>query len=334
MKENIRALASRIVVGTGMSALGRRMGRRDGAFILYGHRVSDDDEGYMRGLKPEWLDEQLAYLTRHYEIIPLNTLVECLENGRPVPERSVVLTFDDGFRDNLTNAFPILQKHHAPATIFVVTGSLTHGDLPWSQRLGYLFQHTSERVLNHPLAGAEGLELSTEADRRAAYQAVKRPISRMGREPRDAAIAEIANLLRVEPPRDRMLSWDDARDLLAAGIEIGAHTYSHPLLAQMEPEEARWELRKSREDLKAYLGVEHPSFCFPGGSRSPGLFDEVRNAGYRSVFDSRRRVRVNRVGTVTQYSLSRVGLPNAKAVQLEAEIDGPFHGFRNIFHKD
>jgi peptidoglycan/xylan/chitin deacetylase (PgdA/CDA1 family) len=333
VKETLRTLASQTVVRTGMSALGRRLGKRDGALILYGHRVSDDDEGYLQGLKPEWLEQQLAYLTRHYEVIPLRTLVECFEQKRPVPQRSVVLTFDDGFRDNLTNAFPILQKYGVPATIFVVTGSLTHGDLPWSQRLGYIFQHTTEATLRQPLVAEGEWDLSTPEARVAAYSKAKQPIREMGREARDRTIAKIAAELRVEPPRDRMLTWGHARELQAAGFEIGAHTYSHPLLAKIPLEEARWEMASSMQDLKDRLGVGRPAFCFPAGSQNAELRSLVENMGFRSVFIPNRRIRQNSLGTVNQHSLSRLGMPNAPSVNLEAEMDGPFFAMRKMLDR-
>ena len=81
MKERLRDLASRLLVGSGATRLGRHWGDRDGTFVFYGHRVADDDEGFFQGLPPRWLRDQLAYLTRHYEVIPLRTLVACIEEG-------------------------------------------------------------------------------------------------------------------------------------------------------------------------------------------------------------------------------------------------------------
>ena len=101
LKEAVRNTMSRVVVWTGMTAVGRKLFPKDGTMILYGHRIADDEEGYLQGVAPSDLDGQLAYLARNYEIIALRELTTCLEEGRPVPRRSVVLTFDDGFRDNL-----------------------------------------------------------------------------------------------------------------------------------------------------------------------------------------------------------------------------------------
>lgn len=330
VKEKLRTLASHAVVRGRISRLGRLVGDREGAFILYGHRVADDDEGYMQGLPPRWLDEQLAYLTRHYEVISLARLVACLERGERVPSRSVVLTFDDGFRDNYENALPLLQKHGVPATIFLVTGALSHGDLPWSQRLGYLFQNTDAPELPADLAEGGPLSLITAGERKAAYRAIKPGVARLGRERRDERISALSRALRVEPPRDRMMTWHQAREMQAYGVELGAHTYSHPLLAAMEPEEARWEMERSRDDLARELGVERPTFCFPAGSMSPSLLSSVPKLGFRSCFLPGQGIRINALGRVDPFSLARVGMPNAPAVYLEAELDGPFHALRTL----
>lgn len=330
IKEPLRRLASRMVVGSGASRLGRRLRHDQGCVILYGHRVSDNDEGYMQGLRPQRLDEQLSYLGRHYQIISLDDLLHCYERNQPVPARSVVLTFDDGFRDNLDNAFPILQKHGVPATVFVVTGSLSNGELPWSQRLGYLFQHSDCAEIMHPLTGPEPRPLTSDQQRRAAWQACKPALSAMAWQQRDEMIAALAKLLAVEPPRDRMLSWPQARQLMAAGIQIGAHTWSHALLARIAPAEASWEMRKSRDDLREHLGIERPAFCFPAGSTNPQLQAHAAELGFRSAFLPGRPIRINTLRNADPFSLCRVGLPDAPAWQLEAELDGPFHGLRKL----
>ena len=72
LKEIIRRCLSQIIVRGTISALGRAAFPKRGALILYGHRLAADDEGYLQGLRPKWFEEQLAYLTRHYEIISLS----------------------------------------------------------------------------------------------------------------------------------------------------------------------------------------------------------------------------------------------------------------------
>jgi peptidoglycan/xylan/chitin deacetylase (PgdA/CDA1 family) len=330
VKELVRDVASRILVAAGVTRLGRRARDQDGTLILYGHRVADDDEAFFQGLPPRFLREQLAYLTRHYEVIALSTLVEHIEAGRKPPPKSVVLTFDDGFRDNLENAAPILEEFGVPATIFVVTQSLTDGRLPWSQRLGFLFQHTEADEVQHDLLGPDPVTLSDDAERRRVYARMMQRLMPLERVPRDAVIDELVAALDVAPPMDRMMTWEHASDMRARGHEIGSHTYSHALLGRVPSTEARWELERAMFDLEEHLGLQRPTFCFPAGSTTPTLPDLVRELGYRSCFVPNRGRRLNRPPDIDTFSLVRVGLPNAPAVQLEAELDGPFHPLRRL----
>lgn len=332
-KESLRALASYAVVHTGLCALGRRLFPKPGAVIFYGHRVAADDEGYLPGLRPEWLDAQLAYLTRHYEVLSLSRLLLCYEQRQPVPARSVVLTFDDGFRDNLTHALPILQRHGVTATVFLVTGCISSGELPWPQALGWMFQHTPRRAVTLEIAGeSRELDLSHPRARQRAYALAKRYLGTLPRRERESRLAAWGRALQVEPPRDRMLSWADVAAMRAAGIEFGAHTVSHPWLAEMPFAEAREEMERSREALREHLGLARPPFCFPAGSCNEPLRRLARELGFRSAFLPHPPHRVNTLENSHPFALGRLGLPNAPAVYLEAELDGPLPVVRGWLH--
>ena len=331
LKETARLFVSRLLVRSGITAVSRTLLPKQGAHIFYGHRVTHDDEGYLQGLSPKWFDEQLTYLTRHYEVIPLTDLVRCLEDRRPVPKGSVVLTFDDGFRDNLENAWPILEKYHVTATIFLVTGSVTSGELPWSQRLGVMFQKSSEPILRHAISGPEPMDLSSDPARKRSYDVIKRGMMTMDRDDRERGLVDLEQALGVNPPRDRMLSWKDAEYLKSRGIEIGAHTYTHPYLARISNAAATWEMERSRDDLRRQLGIERPVFCFPAGSLTPQLVDTARRLGFRGSFMPSPMNRVNTLETVDPFSMRRTGLPNGPAVQLEAELDGPLPSLRQMY---
>ncbi len=338
MNGSVKVLARRIVsraaVASGWCAVQRRVMRKEGAYIFYGHRVATDDEGYLQGLRPEWLDAQLAYLTRHYEVLSLSELVRYFETRQPVPPRSAVITFDDGFRDNLTTALPILQKYRVPATIFLVTGCISSGELPWPQYLGYLFQHTSRTAVVATVAGArQELDLGTTLSRRQAYLLVKDVLGRLPRSERERQLKQWCRLLDVDPPCDRMLSWSEVEEMRTAGVEFGAHTYSHPWLAFIPPDEAREEIERSRDDLATRLGVVRPPFCFPGGSFTEELMALVPQMGFASCFRPSPRHRVNSLATATAFSLGRLGLPNGPAAELVAEIDGPLPTFRRWFRR-
>lgn len=337
VKELLRATASRLLVSAGVCALGRTLFPKNGALIFYGHRVAADEEGYLAGLRPEWLDQQLAYLTRHYELLTLSQLLRCYEQRQPVPARTVVITFDDGFRDNLLNGWPILKRYGVRPAIFVVTGCVASGELPWPQRLGVLFQLTRRTQLEvrglDSSCKAFELPLQTPAERRRAYLRLKALLRDLPREARQAWLTRLARDLDVDPPRDRMLSWAELKELQAAGWEIGAHTFSHPWLARIPPAEAREEMTRSRDDLRQHLGIEHPSFCFPAGSHNAELMRLARTLGFRSAFQPNPPQRVNTLENTHPFALGRMGLPIAPACQLEAELDGPLPLLRRGFYR-
>ena len=331
LKELVRMGLSRGIVGAGVASLGRKVCPKNGALILYGHRVEDNDEGCLQGLRPSWLNEQLEYLSRHYQFLSLSKLLDCYEQQQPIPPNSVVITFDDGFRDNFTNAYPILQRYHVPATVFLVTGCVSSGDLPWPQKVGYLFQKTKVDTLCHVTTDEKYLKLRSPKERDLARRIVWNGLEHMPRVEREQNIEELSKLLQVEVPRDRMLTWDQVETMRKGGIEFGAHTFSHPWMALQSPEEARMEMEASLYDIQNRLGITRPPFVFPGGSFTSDLVKMAISVGFRCVVQPRDTVRVNSLEVNDQFSLSRVGLPNAPGVILEAELDGPFHALRGLY---
>jgi len=265
--------------------------------------------------------------------LSLSELLRHIEVGERVPSRSVVITMDDGFRDNYTQGLPLFKKYRVPATVFLTTGCLDSGELPWSQRLGCLFQQTTAETLRHPAAGRRPLPLVTKEDRKTAYRLVKEPMKKMGQVPREDLLLEFEALLETRAPKDRMMTWDMAREMMGAGVEMGGHTVSHSLLAYLDKDEATRELRLSKERLEAELNVKSPPFCFPAGSWTPELVGLVRELGYRSVFTSKANLRWNQLKRVDTFSLSRIGLPNSRGLYLQAEIDGGLHNLRQAFRR-
>lgn len=330
-KEVIRRSLSRVATKSGLTWTRRRLFPKLGALILYCHRVRADDDGFLEAVRPDWFADQLAYLGRHYEIIALEDLLSLFEARQEIPRNAAVITMDDGFRDNFEFAFPLLKRACIPATVFLTTGAVSTGLLPWSQRLGVLFQTTPLEEVPAEVPEAKGLWLDSPEARRAAYSLVKPCFRSLGRIEREERLATLEVTLRVEAPRDRMLTWDQVREMKANGVSFGAHTYSHPLLALISRQEAVWEMERSREDLREQLGLRNPPFAFPGGSYNVELLSEVQRLGFRSAFTVERRDRVNRLSNADPYSLRRVGFPNAPAYVLEAELDGPFEIVRNLY---
>jgi peptidoglycan/xylan/chitin deacetylase (PgdA/CDA1 family) len=331
LKELTRMGLSQVMVGVGVARASRKFYPKNGAIIFYGHRVTDDDEGCLQGLRPSWLAEQLDYLSRHYHFISLSKLIDYYERRESIPPNSVIMTFDDGFRDNFTNAYPILQQYHVPATVFLATGCVSSGDLPWPQQVGCLFQKTKVDRLCHVTTQKIPVMLKSPRDRNTARAAVMEALGPMPRVERERSVAELSDLLHVEIPRDRMLTWEQVKTMQNGGIEFGAHSFSHPWMPLLSLEEARWEMEASLQDIQRHCGGIRPPFAFPAGLRTPDLVKLAISVGFRSVFQTHYNLRVNQIGVNDQFSLSRMGLPNAPGVILEVELDGPFHALRKLY---
>jgi peptidoglycan/xylan/chitin deacetylase (PgdA/CDA1 family) len=128
-----------------------------------------------------------------------------------------------------------------------------------------------------------------------------------------------------------MLTWDQVKTMQNGGIEFGAHSFSHPWLPLLSPEEARWEMEASLHDIQHHCGVTRPPFVFPANKFTPDLVKMAISVGFRGVVQTHFSLRVNQIGVNDQFSLSRLGLSNVPGVILEAELDGPFHALRELY---
>ncbi|QRY46314.1 polysaccharide deacetylase family protein [Mycolicibacterium boenickei] len=187
--------------------------------ILMYHAVDDEPSPATRRLSvtPRALDEQISFLVQQgITGMTFSELADAFEAGQTLPERAVVLTFDDGYADFARLAWPILRRHDFPATVFVTTG--------WMADAG---PHA---------AGA---------------------------------------------PLGRMMDRAQVRDLAASGIEIGAHSHSHPELDQLPDATLNEELRLGRALLEDCIGVPVRALAYPFGYSTPRVRRSAQEAGYR-----------------------------------------------------
>jgi D-aspartate ligase len=278
---------------TGASRFPRR--RRDrGLSILVYHAI-----GKPNCMEPslyvseERFEKQVTYLVGHYRVLSLQAAVDLMERGDPLPDKNVVLTFDDGYRDNYEKAFPVLKKHGCPATIFVATESLETGESLWLNRLYFWCKTTkaSELRLRRPEQNPMVLSLRTALQRKRAFYAIKSLVILLDPRRRDALVGEIAERLGFKADRDPfsqalMLTWDQLQEMAAAGVSIGSHTMTHPVLTTLGPEEAMHELTGSKALLERKLHRPSTLFAYPFGERehfNSEMEAMVRKAGYKAA---------------------------------------------------
>ena len=282
--------------------------------ILLYHRVTElHSDPWSLGVAPRHFAEHLDIVRRYAHPISLQQLSEGLLDGN-LPNRSVVITFDDGYADNLYNAKPLLERYDVPATVFLTTGYIGHEREFWWDEL--------ERLLLQPGSLPKVLSLSVDGRThrwklgKAAYYsedaATRRYRGRVWKYAFDSryrlyrSLWELLHHLTEEERQkvlDELLMWASAeatvrpthRPLsleevvaLAQGdlVEVGAHTVMHPALPTLPPASQRDEIVRSKARLEEILGRRVSSFAYPYGSISAETVSIVREAGFACACSS------------------------------------------------
>jgi peptidoglycan/xylan/chitin deacetylase (PgdA/CDA1 family) len=251
------------------------------------HAPRDFEPNRILEITPEFLDEAISHAkARGYDVIPLGQAPDRLRNPRG---RFIVLTFDDGYRDNLVHALPVLERHAAPFTIFVTTGFADRtASLWWSD-----LEEALERLSDVPFDGRV-LRIDDIGRKQAAFNTIvatlrRRPAPEMLRVIADiAALADVDSAARV----DRFcLDWREIQAL--DGLElctIAAHTVSHPLLARHDAPDAAAEMAGSKQRLEEMLGRPVQHFAYPVGdpaAAGPREFALAREIGFSTAVTTR-----------------------------------------------
>ncbi len=257
--------------------------------ILIFHRILTEPDP----LLPEeitarefWQDMQM--LGKHFNVLPLSEGLRRLKEDS-LPPYSLCLTFDDGYRDNYTVAFPILKRLGLPATFFVATGYLDGGRM-WNDSLREILRSWPEDVIDLSDWGIPVLGMHTLEDRRKHWKMLFRWMRRIGMAGRGELIGHLAAQLNRPLPDDLMLESEHVRELHRAGMEIGCHTDSHPILKRIDDRCAEDEIVRSRTALETLIQAPVRYFAYPNGV--PGDDYEIRHArivercGFEAAFST------------------------------------------------
>ncbi len=275
---------------------GARRARIHGLTVLMYHSIGGSDLlGPGLAVSVKNFAGQLEYLARSFDIVPLDSAVGMLRAGAPIPDNTIALTFDDGFRDNYEAAFPLLKRYGAPAAMFVATQPLTDGISLWPYRLRFLFKKTQARELrlNWPrtTVGRGAFNLASARKRRRAVDALEPALIAAVPSERERMLAEIARGLGVDvtsDPADEapILTAEQLKILSAGDIEIGSHTVTHPALSSLSCTDAAEELTASKKTLEAALGRRVRFLAYPFGASqhfNAEVEDLTQKAGYEAA---------------------------------------------------
>ena len=296
MKRMGKRLAMRGACVVGTDAAARQLRRRELLVVNYHGLQLDESRRRAWLLLPRRrFMEQLAYLARCYRVLPVDAAIAALRAGR-LAEPTACITFDDGYRNNLTIGLPILRELGLPATIYLATGLIGTDARLWTTRLELAFADTSvDRVdLGAIGMGVERLghpQRDAAARARLGYRVKERLKSRPALE-RLTLVAEVLAALDARAPDDggdfAFMDWDQVAQMGATGlVTFGGHTVHHEIVSRLDDEAVEHEISASVERARA-TGYGSETFAYPNG----GVDD----------FDERAASALGRTGISTAFT--------------------------------
>ena len=303
-----KCLAARVLetckIDLSIAALRSRMSPAPAVTILMYHRILPESAKSLclspQGIlvSQENFERQIAFLSSHYTIISMDDYVTARLLHRRVPKRSIILTFDDGYEDNFTYAFPILKSFRLPAIIYLSTDYIGDQKLFWQQKINHLIrewrgrpnpkdiiknvtsltqiQKTANQVLKNP------------ENRIAMFELIKN-IKRLSCEERQDFLKNFEThlgLTHYPIEHDRFLTWEAVLEMAQHGISFGSHTASHSILTTLKPDHVSQELETSLEVISQHLGFSAYHFSYPNGSFNAGIKEMVQKKGYLSALST------------------------------------------------
>ncbi len=213
-------------------------------------------------------DELCGWLAAWFNVLPLDAAAVHLAAGT-LPARAACITFDDGYADNYHIALPILQRHGLTATFFIATGFLDGGRM-WNDTIIETVRQRSD--------------VPTMADKQATITTLINQIKYLPVAERVSVTEALAQKAQVQLPDDLMMTSAEVKAMHQAGMQIGAHTVSHPILARLTADEARQQIGDSKRFLEELLGECVGLFAYPNGKPgedySPATVEVVRSLGF------------------------------------------------------
>ncbi len=241
---------------------------------------------------PAQFDDQLALLGEHFTFVGLDDVSAYLTRGAKLPKNPALITFDDGYKECVTVALPVLERRGAKAAFFIPTSFVSDRRMFWWDRVSLLLHRTKEKEIELDFPKRIRVRV---ADARSPLLNIIKKTPRLDI-PRFLEAIEKATRVTISEEEERsitdrtLMSWGDIEKLAASGMDVGSHTRTHRVLGTLDPSEYDAELRGSRLDLEEHVERRVRTIAYPVGyaiGHGNGLRDALRSAGYTVGFSCR-----------------------------------------------
>lgn len=304
-RKHFKYLLANMLRYLGIFWLERLFLSRSRALILAFHRVVEDGE-IVPCLDPQMyvtstvFRDLLVFLRRHYDVVGLGDLLARDKPEECLPKPACALTFDDGYMDNYTHAFPILAEAGVPATIFLTAGLIGTKRLLWNDaisvacaaasRNGQTKKRLIELLQGARLSVSSFSCLEKKPDRFSAESVIRR-LKKWPHAKIERLLSQLARYVPLdgtEAERFRLLTWEQVREMTTKGISFGSHTLSHCILPVESEETVQMEIEESKALIQSRLGTPIDAIAYPNGDYNGETIRAARRAGFRTGLTLRK----------------------------------------------
>jgi len=238
---------------------------------------------------PEAFPQQLAFIKRHFSPVTSEQVVAWKQGRFAMPRNPIVLTFDDGYRDCHDVALPLLRDAGVAADFFVCPWNIREKRLFWWDKIAFCLRRTRRKSIALTYPEQAKLELTTRESRRAALRTVHGVVRRTPKLDMQKFTGQLKERAEVDINEEReaeklLMGWDQVRALRRAGMGIGSHSYSHPLLSLADDAKTREEMVRSKDAIEKELKERVLAFAYPVGCFNNGTKVFARQAGYEIAY--------------------------------------------------
>ncbi|MES9835279.1 MAG: polysaccharide deacetylase family protein [Candidatus Thiodiazotropha sp.] len=290
LKHLIKGMIASILYYSGVLHLIKHYKLSNSCVVLTYHRVLDDKHLKISNSNPsiivdlDLFDEQIKFLKANFSILSLSDLQQGIYSERFV-DGSCLITFDDGWVDNYTYAYPILKKYNVPATIFLATDYIGSDKSFWQEELTGIIKssyHDKDREALEIIDLENILELSTSDALIKAQEKIQELKSLPDFELHDliGRLKEIVVRHADSLSVDKFLNWDQVKEMQADNITFASHGCSHSIMTKISEDQLQYELEESSAVIKSKTGIYSYALAYPNGN-----FDESMTRAVSAIYD-------------------------------------------------
>jgi peptidoglycan/xylan/chitin deacetylase (PgdA/CDA1 family) len=301
-------------------ALVSRLRREQPCIILLYHRIVDDrtiflDKGPVVHHHIRDFEREVAWLKMRFQILTLDEVVDTIRSGKSFARPSVAITFDDGYLDNYTHAYPVLKVHSVPVMIYLATGLIGTNARTWPDQIEAALIASPKKMISLPdVLPDSSMPIGTMDEKRRCCVQLSRALKEIPDAERKIRLSGIFRELGVtlellENSNARtMLNWEEVKEMATNKISFGSHSHLHPILSRVPLQEAQDDIKRSKQILEEQFGEKVRHFAYPNG-RKEDFSDDLRSYCKEIGFDTVATVVYGTVAAgADPFALKRIGV--------------------------